>query len=142
MKDIEIAVELLEKEGLTLAVVKNGDLIYSSRDIGIKPLYTAYTKNMDLSGSSVADRVTGKAAAMICAESGIKELKTRVISDNAINVLEGTDIVFNYDESTPYIKNRDKTGMCPVETLSLKTDNMDDLLEGIEKFLESISKKK
>jgi len=142
MKDIEIAVELLEKEGLTLAVVKNGDLIYSSRDIGIKPLYTAYTQNMDLSGSSVADRVTGKAAAMICAESGIKELKTRVISDNAINVLEGTDIVFNYDESTPYIKNRDKTGMCPVETLSLEKDNMDDLLEGIEKFLESISKKK
>lgn len=142
MRDIEMAVELLENNKLTLTMVKNGKLIYSSEDKGIKPLYTAYAQKVDMKGSSVADRVTGKAAAMICAEIGINELHTKIISDNAINVLEATDIVFNYDESTPFIKNRDKTGMCPVETLSLKTGNMDELITGIESFLESISKKK
>lgn len=140
MKDIEIAVEHLEKEKLTLAVVKDGKLIYSSSDKGIKPLYIAYVEKIDLVGSSVADRVTGKAAAMICANGSVKELNTKVISDNAINVLKETNIEFKYDIHTPYIKNRDKSGMCPVETLSLNTDNIDDLLIGIEKFLESIKK--
>ncbi len=140
MKDIEIAVELLEKENLTLAAVKDGNLIYSSCDKGIKPLYTVYKEHIGLKGSSVADRVTGKAAAMICVNACIKELKTKVISDNAINVLKETDIEFNYDEHTPYIKNRDKSGMCPVETLSIKIDNFDELLMEIEIFLESIKK--
>lgn len=140
MNDIEMAVELLEKENLTLAIVKDGKLIYSSCDKGIKPLYTAHKENIDLRGSSVADRVTGKAAAMICANACINELNTKVISDNAINELKESNIVFNYDLHTPFIKNRDKTGMCPVETLSLKAENVDDLLIGIEKFLESIKR--
>lgn len=140
MRDCDLAVELLEKEKLTLAIVKDGKLIYSSCSKGIKPLYTAHIENIDLQGSSVADRVTGKAAAMICANACIKELNTKVISDNAINVLKETDIKLNYDEHTPFIKNRDKSGMCPVETLSLKTDNFDELLIEIERFLENIKK--
>lgn len=139
MKDIDMAVELLENEKLALAVVKEGKVIFSSRDKGIKPLYTAVKEQKDeLEGSSVADRVTGKAAAMLCAHAGVKELKTKLISDNAINVLKETSIILEYDEHAPYIKNRDKTGMCPVETLSLKADSIEELLSGIESFLDSI----
>lgn len=139
MKDIEMAVELLEKEKLALAIVKDGKIIFSSRDKGIKPLYTVVKEQKnELEGSSVADRVTGKAAAMLCAYAGVKELKTKLISDNAINVLKETNILYEYDESAPYIKNRDKTGMCPVETLSLKSENIDELLLGIENFLDSL----
>jgi len=139
MKDIDLAKELLEKEQLALAIVKEGKLIFSSRDRGIKPMYTAVNEVKDeLKGSSVADRVIGKAAAMLCEYACIKELYTKLISENAINVLEKTSIQVNYDEMTPYIKNRDKTGMCPVESLSQKVNNVDDLLEGISSFLESI----
>jgi len=141
MKDIEIAVELLEKEKLALAIVRDGRVIFSSSDKGIKPLYTAVKEQKnELEGSSVADRVTGKAAAMLCEHAGIKQLKTRLISDNAINVLKETNILYEYDEHAPYIKNRDKTGMCPVETLSMKVENIDELLQGIENFLDSIKK--
>ncbi len=140
MKDIEIAVEILEKEQLTIAVVKDGKLIYSSKDKGIKPLYFVHKNNIDLKDSSVADRVTGKAAAMICTSACIKELNTKVISDNAIDILKETNIVYNYSVLTPYIKNRDKTGMCPIETLSLKAENINDLMTKIEEFLESLKK--
>lgn len=141
MKDIDIAVELLEKEKLALAIVKDGKVIFSSSDKGIKPLYTAVKEQKnELEGSSVADRVTGRAAAMLCSYAGIKQLKTKLISDNAINVLKETSISYEYDEHTSYIKNRDKTGMCPVETLSLKANNIDELLTGIEAFLDSIKR--
>ena len=141
MRDIDKAAELLEKENLTLAIVKEGKVIFSSRDKGIKPLYTALKERKeDLKGSSIADRVTGKAAAMLCSYAEIKELKTELISANAINVLEDTDIIYEYCEVTPYIKNRDLTGMCPVETLSLKANNIEELIIEIENFLEGIKK--
>lgn len=139
MKDIDIAKDLLHKEKLALAVVKNGKIIFTSKDRGIKPLFSVVLELKDeLKGASIADRVTGKAAAMLCEYADIRELSTRLISEKAINVLEGTTIIYNYEESTPFIKNRDKTGMCPVETLSLKTNNVNELIEGITNFLESI----
>lgn len=141
MKDVDMAKELLEKEKLALAIVKDGKLVFSSYERGIKPLYTAVEQLKDeLESSSVADKVTGKAAAMLCKYANIKELNTKLISENAISVLEETSIIYEYDESAPYIKNRDKTGMCPVETLSLKTNNINELLSGIANFLESIKK--
>ena len=139
MKDIDIAVELLEKEKLALAIVKDGKTIFTSSGKGIKPLYTALQEHKNkLEGSSVADRVTGRAAAMICAYAGIKQLKTKLISDNAINILKETNIIHEYNERALFIENRDRTGMCPVETLSLKTENIEELLKGITNFLESI----
>lgn len=141
MKDIDMAVGILEKENLALAIVKDGKVIFSSSGKGIKPLYTAVKEQKgELEGSSLADRVTGRAAAMLCAYAGIKQLRTKLISDNAINVLKETNILYEYEEHAPYIKNHDKTGICPVETLSLKAENIDELLKGIEEFLDSIKK--
>lgn len=140
MRDIDVAVELLAKEKLSLAIVKDSKVIFTSSSKGIKPLYTAYEEHKDeLEGSSVADKVTGRAAAMICAYAGIKQLKTKLISENAISVLNKTNVMYEYDECTHFIENRDRTGMCPVETLSLKIDGIDELLKGIRNFLESIS---
>lgn len=139
MKDIDVAKEFLESEKLALAIVKDGKLVFSSKGIGIKPLFTAVEQLKDeLEGSSVADKVTGKAAAMLCKYAKIKELHTHLISENAIAVFKDTPIILEYEESTPYIKNRDRTGMCPVETLSLKTNDIDELRSGIKTFLESI----
>ncbi|MFA9423228.1 MAG: DUF1893 domain-containing protein [Sedimentibacter sp.] len=139
MKDVRLAKELLEKEKFALAIVKDGKLVFSSYERGIKPLYIAVEQLKDeLEGSSVADRVTGKAAAMLCKYANIKELNTRLISENAINVFKETSIIYEYEELAPYIKNRDKTGMCPVETISLKSNDISELLSGIANFLESI----
>jgi len=142
MKDIDIAKELLHSQKFAIVIVKEGEVIFSSRDRGIKPMYTAVNEILDqLKGASIADRVIGKAAAMLCVHAGIEELYTKLISENAIKALEGTSIKYKYDETTPYIKNRDKTGMCPVETLSQKVDTTNTLLEEISKFLESIKER-
>jgi len=139
MKDIDIAKELLEKGQLTLAIVKNNKIIYTSKEKGIKPLFTAVNEfKQDLKDSSVADRVTGKAAAMLCVYAEIKELHTKVLSENAVDALLSSSVIYEYEKSTPYIKNRDKTGMCPIETLSLKHNNIQELLASISNFLEGI----
>jgi hypothetical protein len=141
MKDIELAAALLEEENLTLGIVKDEKVIFSSSDKGISPLYKAVMHHkQELEGSSVADRVTGRAAAMLCVYAGVIKLKTRLISDNAISVLKESNIDYEFEKQTPYIKNRDNTGMCPVENLSLKTNNISELLKEIENFIKSIQK--
>lgn len=91
MKDIDLAVELLEKENFTLAAVKESKVIFSSYEEGIKPLYTVVKEEKEvLKGSSIADRVTGKAAAMLCAYAEIKELKTGLISHSCVWQYENT----------------------------------------------------
>lgn len=139
MKDIELARNLLDNEQRALVIVKDGRVIFSGDGKGVKPIYTALNELKDeLRGSSVADKVIGKAAAMIYEHAAIKELSTKLISENAINVLEKTSIIYEYEKSVPYIKNRDQSGMCPVETLSLKVNNIEDLLIEISSFLANI----
>jgi hypothetical protein len=141
MKDIELSKALLDEENLTLAIVKDGKAIYKSRDRGIGPLYFAVNEMKEnLKGSSVADRVTGRAAAMLYEYAQIKELHTTLISENALSVLDKTPIKYEYLSFAPYIKNRDKTGMCPIENLSLKAKDVSALQESIKIFLESIKR--
>ena len=139
MNDIELAKNILDNEQRALVIVKDGKVLFSVDGKGIKPIYTAFNELKDeLKGSSVADKVIGKAAAMIYEHAAIKELSTKLISENAINVLEKTSIIYEYEKSVPYIKNRDQSGMCPVETLSLKVNNIEDLLIEISSFLANI----
>ncbi len=140
MKDIELAKTILDSEKQAIVIVKEGRVIFSSNGKGIKPIYTALNDLKDeLSGSSIADKVVGKAAAMIYECAGIKELSTKLISESAISVLENTSIIYNYEKSVPYIKNRDQSGMCPIETLSLKVNNIDELLIEVSNFLKIIN---
>ncbi|NLK64229.1 MAG: DUF1893 domain-containing protein [Tissierellia bacterium] len=136
MKDIEIAKNMLVNEQKAIVIVKDGKVIFSSEGKGIKPIYTALNEfKSQLQGSSVADKVIGKAAAMICEHAGIKELSTKLISEKAVNVLKNTSIIFEYEKLVPYIKNRDQTGMCPIEKLSLEATNIDELLLKISKII-------
>ena len=130
-----MAKEYLEKENLSLAVVKNGKLIFKSHEKGIKPIYTLAVKVEDVKGSSLADRVIGKGAAMICKYIGVKEVYGSLISEAAAEVLNMADIKFSYGEICPYIRNRDNTGICPIEKLSLETEDVHELLDKIERFL-------
>jgi hypothetical protein len=140
MKDIEIAKQLLEEQGSALVIVKDGNLIFESKEKGIKPLYTAFiTLGQDLEGASVVDRVTGRAAAMICVGANIGVLHTKLLSERAIQVLDQSMVEYTYDKLTPYIKNRNQTDTCPVEKLSQGITDIQVLIEKIKGFLSSVS---
>lgn len=136
MKDIDMAIELLEKENLALVVVKNGQVIFKSHDKGIKPMYCVATEFLNLAESSaVADKVVGKGAALLCKLLKIKEVYTPLISDTAIEVLEEANIDFSYDKSCKHILNRNKTDLCPVEKMAIESENEIDFLKKLKSFL-------
>jgi len=142
LEDTKLAKDKLYNEGLALVIVKEGRVLFASKERGIKPMYEAVIKlGGEFEGASLADKVIGKAAALLCQLARVKEVYTRLISLKAIEVLEESNIKYQYQESCPYILNRKKTGMCPVEKMSQNINSGEVLLPEIEKFLKGINDK-
>lgn len=141
LSDIQIAKKILENEDLTMVVVKNGEIIFKSKDKGIKPMYILATEMKELAeNGSLADRVIGKGAALLCGYIGIKEVYTDLISEAGRNILEKYKVSYTTNKSCLYIKNRDNTDYCPIEKISLDIDNPEILLYKIKEFLKSVEK--
>lgn len=112
---LEKAVAALSEGGYTLSLI-NGDQAFTSDKRGIAPLLMLTQASPGLlSGASVADKVTGKASAMLMIRGRVKELHTRVISRPALEALEASAVEVYYDEVTPQIRNRAGDGICPME---------------------------
>lgn len=139
MNDIEIAKKILNEEDQKIVVVKDGQVVFKSMDRGIKPMYYLARNMMDdAKGSSLADRVIGKGAAILCNYLGVKRIYAVLISEKAIEVLDKETIEYEFKEKCEYIKNRDKTDFCPIEKRSLDTENPQVLLDRIGVFLNSL----
>lgn len=141
MTDLEKAKSLLFEEDLTLAVVKDGDIIFKSKDKGIKPMFILATELKEKAkGGALADRVIGRGAAILAGYLGIKEIYTDLISQGGMERLEYYKIPYSKGSTCEYIKNRDKTGYCPIENISKDIEDPLILIEAIKEFFKRISK--
>lgn len=139
LKDVELAKKILFNENQRLVVVKEGEVIFKSKDRGIRPMYILSTEMKDKAkGASMADRVIGKGAALLCTYVNIKEVYGELMSQAGIEILDKNNIIYNLENSCKYIKNRDKTDLCPIEKRSIDTDNPEELIERIEEFFKTI----
>ena len=100
--------------GKTLALCK-GETLYMSERQGIGQMLEYLEEKVDLRGFSAADKVIGRAAAMLFASAGVKEVWGDVISRAALPVLEAYDISYHYGRLADRIINRRGDGLCPME---------------------------
>ena len=123
---------------VSIVVVKNNEVVFQAKERGIKPIFELFTENKDLlCGSYVADKVIGRGAGMFLVEAGIKGVFGQLMSKQALDLFEDT-VAFDYDKLTDYIMNRDKTGTCPVESISMKVNTIESLTENVRAFLDSL----
>lgn len=108
------AKQILLDNNHRLVIIKNG-IITTSNERGVKALLNLLDVSTDFSGAYAADKVVGKAAAMIYVLLGIKALYASVISEGAKAIIENHGIFLEYDEVVPYIINRQGDGVCPME---------------------------
>lgn len=112
---LDKAIKKLHNEKLSCVVFK-GDENYISTDSGIKPLmiFLRQDKNF-FKNAVIADKIIGRAAALLMILGGVEQVYGEVMSETAIEVLKENNIIYKYGETVPYIKNRTDTGMCPME---------------------------
>lgn len=119
-KNLNKAKQLLS-EGASLVVV-NGGGILTYNEHGIKTLLSLQSGS--LSGSFVADKIVGKAAAMMLVRGGTIEVYAEIISEPALAVFKRHKVICLYGTLVPNIINRDKTGICPMEQAVLGVDDI------------------
>ncbi len=139
MSDIDKAKKLLKCGGYT-CVLCRGETVYTSVKRGVVPIFEKLEQQIDLTGFSAADKVVGKAAAMLFQLAGISVLHTEIISKPAKEFLEKTGIVFTYDIVTDKIINRKGDGLCPMETAVMNIDNSDEGFIAIKNKLDELRK--
>lgn len=134
MTDLAVAKNALLNH--TLALAKNGEIITSDKR-GVAPMVDFLREGKELSGFSAADKVVGKAAAILFIKAGIKELYAETVSKSAKELLESFGVGLSFKTLVPYIINRDKTGMCPMESTVLSVSDVD---AGVELIFEKLDK--
>lgn len=126
-----------ELKDFALVAFMQGELFFSSKQRGIAPLVALCEKNMNNEELYLADKVIGKAAALLCVQCNAKMLYAKVISQAALRVLEKHSIDVSYDTLVPYIKNREGNGRCPMELLSGGVDKPGEMLLRAQNFLKT-----
>lgn len=139
MTDLERAKGLLADERLKLVVVKDGEVIFKSRDRGIEPMFIlAREFKKEARGAALADRVIGRGAAILSGFIGIKEVYGELISKRGIERLDYYKIPYGMKASCEYIKNREGNDYCPIEKISIDIEDPMKLIGAIEDFLHKI----
>ena len=135
--NLEIARSILDTGAFTCVLCKE-DRVYISQYRGVKPLMTWLEKGTDLKDFSAADKVVGKATAMLYSLLGVRELYAGVISHAALEVLQEHNIPTSYGKLVDHIQNRAKTGLCPMESATLSIRDPKDAPAAIRAALEAL----
>ena len=120
------AKEELKKGDYSCVICRNGKF-YTTRERGIKPLIDWKDSGIDMRGFYAADRIVGKAAAMLYVLLGVRAVYAPVMSESAVRVFLRYGIDYECDTQVKLIINRKGTGICPMENA---VKDMEDPEEG------------
>lgn len=130
MKNIHKAWDLLNSGNYTCVVCRE-DSVYTTAQRGVAPLLNWLDTGTDLTGFSAADRVVGRGAAFLYCLLGVKEVRARVMSHPAAEVLDAYGIRAEAEVFVDGIINRTGTGPCPFESAVMKIQDPEEALIAI-----------
>lgn len=109
------ALTLLHSGDYTCAAVLEREAALS-KERGIRPLLEWLERTpCPLNGAYIADKVVGKAAALLFAFGRAAGVHAQVISEPAAGALDQLGIPYAYEKIVPHIINRKGDGICPME---------------------------
>ncbi len=142
MNDSERAKVLLyASDAHYTCVLCRGERVYKSEKKGIAPMMELLDSGAELSGFCAADRIVGRATAMLFVLARVREVYAEVITDGAVQILEENGIACTWQTRTKMIINRRGDGPCPMEkTVDGITDPVLARVE-LRKTMERLTKK-
>jgi hypothetical protein len=141
MQDLRLAKLKLKERDLTLVIVKRGKVIFETESHELHGFLQAIEKlGKGLIASSVADKIVGTAAAMLCVYSEVTTVFAATISEKGIKVLKDNDIFYQFENCVPNILNHDRTDICPFEKLTASSRDPKEAYVKLKSFAESNKK--
>jgi len=131
--DLALAKQRLSQENLSLVIAKKGKVLFETQAQGISGLLEAIKKiEKNIRASSVADRIVGRAAALLLVYSGVVAVFAVTVSDSGIEVLKDHSISNEFEKQVPNILNREKSDVCPFEKLVAKVYDPKEAYEALK----------
>ena len=112
---------LRNTEASFVYVTENSGL--TSEFKGIRRLLALVNEKTELSEGFVADRIVGKAAALLMVLQGAKNVYADTLSEPAYAVFEKYGVNFSFRKLVPVILNRSGDDICPMEKTVLDIDD-------------------
>jgi hypothetical protein len=136
VKDIDLARALLEEDKWNLVIVKEGRVLFDSRERGIAPFFQAVQRlGKGLHNAAVADRVVGLAVAMLCLHARVRYVYGATVSQGAFDMLEKSGLAVECENTVPHISNYNGTGLCPFEKLAGSCQKPAQLMKELQSLL-------
>ncbi len=136
MNDLELAKQTFESDGAAFVLVKNGRVLAQGTRDGIGELLAAVeTLGVETHGASLADKIVGKAVAMVAASAHLRAIYSPLASQAAQFVLAARQIELTADRLVPLILNKRGDGPCPMERLTLPLEDPQDAVHALQAFV-------
>ena len=138
MNDLKLAEQRLKEKRFNLLIVKDGKIVFATKSYGIRGLLQAMEKlGNHLSGSSVADNVVGRAAALLCAYFKASSVFAVTISEEGEKMLKENKVSYWFENRVPNILNYERTDICPFEKLVMNLTKPEEAYEKLKAFIDS-----
>lgn len=135
-----MAKKRLDEKELTLSIVRNGDILFESDSHGISGFLRAIGKlEGKLEGASVADRIAGKAIALLCAYARVKALYALTLSERGKAVLQKYVVYHEYDNLVESVLSIDRVELCPFEKLAVEISDPVEAYERLKALQSSLT---
>ena len=123
---------------LTLAVLRGDRIVFQSEHDGIRDALMLHDEHPELlRGAVIVDRIIGRAAATLFADGGAAAVYGRVMTRDAMHVLEEKGTQARANTLTDRIINRAGTDICPMEKAIL---GVTDPMEAIVRLRDAVSR--
>jgi len=114
--DLDLAKRTLHTHDSSIVFVKNGAVVFENKTRGI----AGYVEAIEAAGEALrgvvlADRVAGRAAALLTLYAGGVAVYADIMSEGAVEIFQRHNIPFKYGERVPKILDKHMEGQCPFE---------------------------
>ena len=138
-QDLRIAKKELKEKSLSLVIVKNGEILFESFSHGISGFLQAIEKlGKKLEGASMADKIVGRAIALLCIYADVKEVYAETLSRGAKSLFEKYLLYCEWDNLVEKILDAKKIEACPFEKASKQISNPKEAYEKLKRLYETL----
>ena len=136
MTDLEQAQAIFHSEGASFVLVKDDAVLARGTRDGIGELLAAVESlGAALEGASMADKIVGKAVALVAVHAGLRAVYSPLASQAARRVLEARGIPLTTDRMVPLILNKRGDGACPMERLTMPLEDPREAVSALATFV-------
>ena len=125
-------------DGYTCTLLRDGAVLYQSRERGVRPLLAVIDAGLDARGCIAVDSIVGRAAALLYVYLGVAAVTAEVMSVGAREVLAAHGIETAARTIAEHIVNRRGDGLCPMEIAASGITDPTEALAAVRKTVTAL----